>query len=69
MAHMKQNEAGVWYLADDWHIDDVKEIRPDLDDDQCIAVLEAVADAFDASLGINWDTLEYTADWLYAGEV
>lgn len=65
MAHVTTNEHGVTYLADDWHIDDVQEIRPDLDDDQCIAVLEAVAKAFDANNGINWDTLEYTADWLY----
>lgn len=68
MAHMQQNEAGEWYLADDWHIDDVKEVRPDLDDDQCIGVLEAVSHAFDANNGINWITIEYIADMLYPEE-
>ena len=65
MAHMKQTETGVWYLADDWHIEDVKNVRPDLDDDQCLDVLEALADDFDANNGINWEVIEYTADGIY----
>lgn len=65
MAHMKQTETGVWYLSDDWHIDDVREVRPDLDNDQCLEVLDAMADAFDANHGINWDVIWYTADGLY----
>jgi hypothetical protein len=62
---MKQTETGVWYLADDWHIEDVKNVRPDLDDDQCLDVLEALADDFDANNGINWEVIEYTADGIY----
>jgi hypothetical protein len=65
MAHMKQTEAGVWYLTDDWHIEDVQNVRPDLDDDQCIHVLEVIADSFDANNGINWDVIEYTANSLF----
>ena len=65
MAHMKQTETGQWYLADDWHIDDVQDVRPDLDDDQCIRVLEVIADSFDANYGINWDVIEYTANSLF----
>jgi hypothetical protein len=62
---MKQTEAGVWYLTDDWHIEDVQNVRPDLDDDQCIHVLEVIADSFDANNGINWDVIEYTANSLF----
>lgn len=65
MAHMAQTETGVWYLTDDWHIDDIKNVRPDLDDDQCIHVLEVMADDFDANNGINWDVIEYTAEQLF----
>jgi hypothetical protein len=65
MAHMEQNKDGDWYLADSWHIEDVQSVRPDLDDDQCIHVLEVVADGFDANNGINWDVIEYTASMLF----
>ena len=69
MAHMKQNEKGVWYLSDDWHIEDVQSVRPDLDDDQALEVLGALEDNFDANNGINWEVIEYTADTLFPVEV
>ena len=62
-------EKGIWYLADDWHIEDVQSVRADLDDDQAHEVLEAVADNFDANVGINWDVLEFWADELFPEEV
>ena len=66
MAHMKlDEEKGIWYLADDWHIEDVQSVRADLDDDQAHEVLEAVADNFDANVGITWDVLEFWADELF----
>jgi len=68
MAHMAQTETGAWYLADDWHIDDVQSMRPDLNDDQCIEVLQAMADWFDANDGINWDVITMTAEQLYPQE-
>jgi len=58
-------EKGIWYLADDWHIEDVQSVRADLDDDQAHEVLEAVADNFDANVGITWDVLEFWADELF----
>ena len=70
MAHMKLDEdKGIWYLADDWHIDDIQSVRADLDDDQAHQVLEAVADNFDANVGITWDVLEFWADELFPAEV
>lgn len=53
----------------EWCIDDVKEVREDLDDEQAMEVLEFVKDKHDATLGITWDTLEYAADHLYPEEV
>ena len=41
-----------------WTIDDVKQRRPDLDDEQCRQVLQA---CLDAEHGINWDTIDQTA--------
>ena len=45
-----------------WHIDDVKEIRPDLTDDQCRKVLQASKRHHNAEIGINWITLQVVAD-------
>jgi hypothetical protein len=65
MAQMKQNDKGVWYLADDWHIEDVQSVRPDLDEDQAVEVLCMLEQGFDANNGINWEVIEYTADEIF----
>jgi hypothetical protein len=65
MAHMKQTETGIWYLTDDWHVEDILHIRPDLTEDEALRVLEVLADDFDANNGINWDVIQYTADSIF----
>jgi len=65
MAHLAQMENGTYYLADNWHIEDVQSLRPDLTDEQAVEVLEAVADNFDAGLGITWFNFEFWADELF----
>lgn len=50
-----------------WHIDDVKildsdredESTPSLTDEQCRKVLQAALNNHDATIGINWDVLQY----------
>lgn len=51
-----------------WHTDDIKSIRPDLNDDQCMAVLRQADRHHDAELGINWGVLEMWADELFPVE-
>ena len=51
-----------------WDIDDVQSIRPDLDDDEAMQVLSAVDNKHDATIGVNWDVLEFWADELYPQE-
>ena len=53
------------YLVILWHIDDVKEVRPDLTDDQCKDVLQECRRRHDAGIGITWDVLRYHADDLF----
>ena len=48
-----------------WCIDDVKSIRPDLSDDECMEVLRYEDSKHDASMGVSWDTLEWNADYLF----
>tara|TARA_R100000988_G_scaffold103120_1_gene80950 strand:+ start:2015 stop:2266 length:252 start_codon:yes stop_codon:yes gene_type:complete len=48
-----------------WEIDDVKSVRPDLTDDECMEVLGYVDRKHDASLGVCWETLECHCDHLF----
>jgi hypothetical protein len=52
-------------IAAVWSIEDVQEIRPDLDDDQAREVLRTIERRHDSNYGISWDLLEYFADRLY----
>lgn len=51
-----------------WSIEDVKGVRPDLNNDQCMKVLRMVEDNHDANHGVNWDEIEGCADYLYPWE-
>ena len=48
-----------------WCVEDMQEIRPDLTEDQCWAVLTAAKRHHDANLGINWETLSCQAATLF----
>lgn len=69
-AHMSETElrsrismvASSDWLASFWSIEDVKEIAPDLSDDECRDVLERVESNHDAEVGINWDVLRFHAE-------
>jgi len=52
-------------IAITWGIEDVKDVRPDLPDEQCMEVLQRVLNKHDAEHGITWDTLQITADFLF----
>ena len=51
-----------------WSIEDVQEIRPDLDADQAWEVLKLVDSDCSAECGITWDTLQDAAADLYGPE-
>lgn len=48
-----------------WNIEDVQSIRPDLTHKQASIVLQQLKEVHDASIGINWDTIEVVADNLF----
>jgi hypothetical protein len=48
-----------------WSIDDVKSVRPDLTDDQCMKVLDRCEYKHDAEIGINWIVIETHADFMF----
>ena len=51
-----------------WCIDDVKSIREDLNDEQCLDVLNYADRKHDASMGITYETLTCIANYLYPQE-
>lgn len=51
-----------------WDVQDVLEVRPDLNDYQCRQVLQHAKSNHDASVGINWDSLTASAEHLFPEE-
>ncbi len=47
-----------------WHIEDVLQVRPDLNKNQAWEVLRSVKRNHDANVGINWEVLSATAEVL-----
>ncbi|MFL5285239.1 MAG: hypothetical protein ACJ8AW_30750, partial [Rhodopila sp.] len=52
-------------IAVTWCIEDVKEVRPDLTDEQAWQVLQQAKQEHDAGIGINWDVLKCHAQMLF----
>ena len=52
-------------VAVEWSVEDVKNFRDDLDDDQAWQVLIRAYQNHNAEIGINWDVLEACADDLF----
>ena len=48
-----------------WSIEDVQELRPDLNDDQCWQVLQRCDRVHDCNYGFTWDLIQYVADDLF----
>lgn len=48
-----------------WSIEDVTDIRPDLEDKQAMEVLRSVQAHHDCDIGVSWETLLYEAEILY----
>ena len=65
MARLIQGHDGEWVLRDDWGIDDIRnvietECIDDADgftDEDCINVMKIAETAYDANIGLNWDSI------------
>ena len=62
LAEHLQRSGNIAFL---WHIDDVKQQRPDLNEEQCWEVLKNCRKHHDASIGMNWDVIDCVADMLF----
>ena len=52
-----------------WTTEDVRELRPELTDEQCRKVLRKVKADHDANLGISWDVIENVSYDMYPIQV
>jgi len=59
------NDRSLMKISIEWHIDDVLEIRPDFDDRKAMNVLNMVMRKHDATVGVNWEVLDFWATELY----
>ncbi len=48
-------------IAQIWGVEDVRSIRPELNDDQAWDVLQQIEKNFDGNRGVTWDMIERTA--------
>jgi len=62
---VQENLSLVKEIAIFWHIEDVQSIRPDLSDEKASIVLKHLKKNHDASVGVNWETIEVVADILF----
>ena len=53
------------YITITWHVDDVQSVRPDLTREQAMDVLQRVDRNYDACIGISWQVIQSTADYMY----
>jgi len=60
-----RNRTDSDYLYSSWHVDDILCRRPDLTIDQCREVLRTLDRYHDATIGINWDVIDFCADDCY----
>ena len=52
------------YICILWHVDDVRQVRPDLTYEQCVKMLEHLQRNH-TIVGINWDVIRMHADCLF----
>ena len=52
-----------------WGVEDVQEVRPDLNDDQAWQVLQTIERRLDSQYGMNWDTIAIIADELFGSKL
>jgi hypothetical protein len=65
-------ENNEYILRDDWSIDDVRNViecnnieeAESFTDDDCVRVLQRVAENFDANYGITWDSIDFVINQL-----
>jgi hypothetical protein len=63
MAQIKADDYGNLYIDNPWYIEDVAAAATDIGititDEEAQDVLHAVANNFDANIGINWEVFYY----------
>ena len=65
-------ENNEYILRDDWSIEDVRNViecnnieeAESFTDDDCVRVLQRVAEGFDANYGITWDSIDFVINQL-----
>ena len=62
-ANRKQEETNS--ISIEWSVEDVLEVRPDLNEKLAANVLRFIKRKHDAEIGVNWEVIKSAADTLY----
>lgn len=65
MAHLGKTADGSPVLIDEWHVEDIQGVCPDLTVDECEQVMIFLASSHDANTGINWEVIEAAASSVF----
>jgi hypothetical protein len=65
MARLIMGHDGEWVLRDEWGIEDIRsvveteniEAAEDFTDEDCLNVMRVAETAFDANIGLNWESI------------
>lgn len=69
MARLIQGHDDEWVLRDEWSIEDVRNVAEtngideELTDEDCLNILRVAETAFDANIGLNWDSIGSAIDF------
>lgn len=65
MENLRKKLAADNKIAIVWGVEDVQSVRPDLNDDDAMAVLQECQYRHDASIGLNWEVIRTIADMTF----
>jgi len=59
----------IWEVEDVRNVIEQNDLPLELDDDQCLEVLDYVVSKHDANWGINWDSILYAIEYIFEDEL
>ena len=66
MARLIQGQDDEWVLRDEWGIEDIRNVddgEHDLTDEDCLNIMRVAETAFDANIGLNWESIASAIDF------
>ena len=71
MARLIQGHDDEWVLRDEWGVEDIRSVietesindAEEFTDEDCLNVMRVAETAFDANIGLNWDSIAFAVNF------